>query len=99
MNHIAARKDENQTLIVEAMRKAGVFVTILSDDGVPDLLCGYPKTGWTLLEVKNPAQIPSKRKLKPKQEVFFAFAHAVKCPVFKIETIADAFAAVGIEIQ
>ena len=70
----AARVDENQAAIVDALRKAGasVFITSMVGDSFPDLVAGYGGTTY-LLEVKNPNKPKADRQLTPKQAVFFAF--------------------------
>lgn len=50
----AARRDDSEGPIVEALRAAGASVTVIGmGDGVPDLLCGFRGTTY-LLEVKAP---------------------------------------------
>ena len=63
MRH-AARVDENQAAIVQALRDAGAYVWII---GLPvDLLVGYKN--WTfLMEIKT----DSKKRLTKLQEDFF----------------------------
>jgi hypothetical protein len=57
----AKRVDQNQAMIVEALRRAGASVQVLSEvgKGVPDLLIGITthqgKAVNVLVEVKNPA--------------------------------------------
>jgi len=67
----ANRIDENQSIIVDALRKSGAYVRIVTmGDGVPDLLVGYK--GYTLLlEVKDGDKAPSKRKLTDAEQKFF----------------------------
>jgi len=50
------RRDQNQAVIVAALRDAGATVTILAGvgGGCPDLLVGWRGQNY-LLEVKNPA--------------------------------------------
>lgn len=48
----AARKDDNHTAIVEALRAAGATVEAISGTGTPDLLCGFRGQNF-LLEVKT----------------------------------------------
>ena len=60
----AARVDENQAAIVEALRKAGAYVWVI---GLPvDLLCGFRGHTW-LIEIKR----DSKARLTPLQQDFF----------------------------
>lgn len=49
----AARRDENEPEIVQALEAVGATVQILSFPGVPDLLVGWRGQMW-LLEVKLP---------------------------------------------
>lgn len=63
MRRYAAKVDENQPEIVEALRAVGATVTPLHTvgGGVPDLLCGFRGVTY-LLEVKVPV---GKRDPKP----------------------------------
>jgi Holliday junction resolvase len=65
------RVDGNHSEIVKALRQAGVSVLSLADigNGCPDLLCAVPKK-TVLLEVKDPSQPPSKRRLTPDEQQF-----------------------------
>lgn len=67
----AARIDENQALIVKALRGCGAYVRFLSEgNGLPDLLVGY--NGQTILmEVKDGRKVPSARKLTDLEAEFF----------------------------
>lgn len=67
----ANRIDANQNKIVDALRKAGAVVRIISQgDGIPDLLVGY--RGFTILmEVKDGDKVPSARKLTDAEQKFF----------------------------
>jgi hypothetical protein len=91
----AARVDGNHGTITDALRSVGCWVrsTAGMGDGFPDLLVWYWRTGFTLLEVKDPAQPPSKRVLTTRETEFFR-----SCPGRKarVETVAQAFDAVGI---
>lgn len=59
-----AKIDANQPAIVKALRDAGCTVQSLAQmgKGVPDLLVGKNGNNF-LLEVKDPSQKPSQRKL------------------------------------
>ena len=62
--------DANQLDIVKALRQAGASVTSLASvgGGCPDLLVGIRKV-TTVMEVKDGAKPPSKRKLtEPEQD-------------------------------
>jgi Holliday junction resolvase len=67
----ANRIDANQNQIVDALRKVGAVVRIISQgDGIPDLLVGYK--GYTILmEVKDGDKVPSARKLTEAEQKFF----------------------------
>lgn len=67
----ANRIDANQNAIVDALRKAGAYVRIISQgDGIPDLLVAYK--GYTILmEVKDGNKPPSARKLTEAEQKFF----------------------------
>jgi len=56
--------DSNQNEIVKALRQAGASVTSLASvgNGCPDLLVGIRKV-TTVMEVKDGAKPPSKRRL------------------------------------
>lgn len=61
----ARRTDGNHAVVRDTLRALpGVTVTDLSGAGagIPDLLVGYAGRNY-LLEVKDPAQVPSRRRL------------------------------------
>lgn len=65
----AARVDDNQQEIVEALLKAGASVLYLHGVGMgaPDLCIGFRGKNW-LLELKDGNKPPSARKLTPMQK-------------------------------
>ncbi len=69
----AARVDENQSTLVKALRARGYSVacTHAAGKGFPDLVVGRNGLNW-LLEIKDPAQEPARRKLTPAQVDFHA---------------------------
>lgn len=68
----AARVDGNQPAIVKALRGIGASVLHLHQiHNAFDLLVGYRGRTF-LLEVKDPAQPPSKRQLTPGEAAFRA---------------------------
>lgn len=88
------RSDGNRNIIVKALRDVGVKVY---DLGEPvDLMVGYRRR-IVLMEVKDGARKPSERRLRPAQQAFFD--EWSEFPVFKVETLNDAFQALGIEVQ
>lgn len=52
LNRYAAKRDKNESAIVDALRKAGATVTPISGAGVGDLLCGFRGNNY-LLEIKT----------------------------------------------
>ena len=65
----AAKTDANQTVIVNALRKAGASVQSLAavGKGCPDLLVGYGGINY-LMEVKDGNKVQSAQKLNIEQE-------------------------------
>lgn len=90
----AAKVDDNQEAIVAALRAAGATAQSLAQvgKGVPDLLVGYRRQSF-LLEVKDPAQPPSKRALTADQQVWHRSWNGF--PVAIVQTPDDALAAIG----
>ncbi len=78
----ARKTDGNQTKVVQALRKAGLSVRVTSmlGDGFPDLVVAgrkrasefnhYKRPMTILVELKDPSQPPSKRKLTPDEQKF-----------------------------
>ena len=87
LNRYAARRDANEGDIIDGLRRAGFRVHQLSQ---PLDLLVWPKAGgrFGLIEVKDPKQIPSKRRLKPSQQTFFAESEG--CPRIKAESFEQA---------
>jgi hypothetical protein len=71
MSRFARKVDANQAAVVRALRAVGATVQSLASvgGGCPDLLVGYRGRTY-LLEVKDGARMPSKRRLRPGQEAF-----------------------------
>ena len=94
---LAARVDANQQQIVAALRKAGVFVQILSavGEGVPDLLCAYDGR-WLLLEVKDSAKPLSAQALTKVQIKWHETAKQY-APVYVVNSVAQAMQAINTE--
>ncbi len=72
LNRQPRRVDANQPAVVDALRAFGATVRSLADigKGCPDLLVGY-RGRTILMEVKDGAQPPSKRRLTEDEESFF----------------------------
>jgi len=66
-----ARKDENQTEIVEGLRKLGISVAITHQlgKGFPDIVCGYHGKNY-MIEIKDGNKSPSQQKLSDDEIVF-----------------------------
>jgi len=90
----ANRVDDNQAEIVNALEKVGASVKSLGavGDGCPDLLVGHSSVNY-LMEVKNPQQFPSHRKLTPEQEKWHRLWRGQKAIV---ETPEDALRVLGL---
>jgi hypothetical protein len=90
----AKRTDGNHAMIRDALKRCGftVFDTHELGGGFPDLAV-YHAHRAVLLEVKDPAQPPSKRRLTPAEKEFHARWNGV---AFVVETVAEAIAAIGV---
>lgn len=89
----AARVDENQAEIVQALRAAGASVQSLAavGQGVPDLLVGHRQVTF-LLEVKDGRKPPSARKLTPDEA---AWHDAWRGLVVVVASVDEALRAIG----
>lgn len=85
----AAKRDDNEALIVTALQSAGWTVVRVSDAGAPDLLC-VRMGEIRLLEVKGP-----KGTLTPAQEVAFERLNRAGVTVLVVRSPPDALEAVG----
>jgi hypothetical protein len=90
----AARVDANHSQIVKALRAIGASVADTSavGKGFPDLVVKFRGSLW-LMECKDGAKPPSKRKLTPAQEKFVAEWQDV---VYVVKSPAEAVAALGV---
>lgn len=81
---LRAKVDDNQKVIVEALRKAGRAVAITSTvgNGFPDLVVGFGGKNF-LLEIKK----TSKSKLTPDQLEFISFWRGQWA---RVETVEEA---------
>lgn len=91
----AARIDENQTQIVNDLRKLGASVQSLSKEGmgVPDLLVGYRGSNY-LLEVKNPAR--TKKRQQANDAWQKPWHDAWRGQVAIITTLDEALSVIGV---
>lgn len=89
----AARTDGNHGLIADAFKAAGCAVESLHDvgRGVPDLLVSVPGRTF-VVEIKDPAQPPSKRRLTPDEK---RWHEAWKDRVHIVETVEQALTLVA----
>jgi hypothetical protein len=67
----AARIDDNQKEIVQALRAVGASVAVTSalGDGFGDIVIGFRGQNF-IIEIKDENKPPSKRKLTPAEEEF-----------------------------
>jgi hypothetical protein len=88
------RTDHNQPLIVRALRSVGATVQPLHTigRGCPDLLVGFRGVNF-VLEVKNPTQKPSDRRLTPDE---LAWHEAWGGQKAVVETEAEALKIIGV---
>lgn len=94
MSRRAAKVDDNQREIVEAVLKAGASVLYLHGVGMgaPDLCIGFRGRNW-LLEVKDGNKPPSARKLNKMQERWHQQWNG---QVAVVESPEDALRAIGL---
>lgn len=87
LNRYDARRDANEGDIIDGLKRTGFSVYQLNK---PLDLLVWPKAGgrFGLIEVKDPKQPPSRRRLKPAQQEFFAQSEG--CPRIKVETFTQA---------
>ena len=85
------RTDRTQAAIVQALRRVGASVLVLSNvgDGCPDLLCGWQGHSL-LLEVKDGLKRPSQRRLTTDQQAFVETWRGG--PVRVVQSVDEAFA-------
>ena len=93
MNRRAAKIDGNQYDIVDALIAAGASVQTLANVGFgcPDLLIGYRGINF-LIEIKDPAQAPNKRRFNSHQKTWHALW---KGKAHLVETVDQALLVVG----
>ena len=90
----AARVDDNQQEVVEALLKAGASVLYLHGVGMgaPDICIGFRGKNW-LLELKDGDKRPSARKLTPMQE---RWHQQWRGHVAVVKDVDEALAAIGL---
>ena len=91
----AARIDSNQNEIVEALRKAGCSVCVLSNvgKGCPDLAVGRQGVTY-MLEVKDGRKPPSKQRLTEDEQAW----HDAWCGhAAVVKNVDEALVAVGLK--
>lgn len=99
MSRFARRVDDNHAAIrraLELVPGCHVWDSSHAGSGLPDLLVTYRHALW-FVEVKNPAQVPSKRKLSPAEVEFKAFVdRALGVAYVVVETVDQALLAMGV---
>lgn len=88
------RVDDNQQLIVQALRRAGASILHLHTigRGCPDVLAGF-RGNNVLLEIKNGMQPPSRRKLTTQEAAWHQTWRGGR--VVTVATIHEALVAIG----
>ena len=86
----AAKRDDNERTIVEALRKVGAFVQPL--DAI-DLLVAH-KGYWYVMEVKDPAKPLTQRRLTF-DEMDLVRRLRNEAPLHLVETVEQALAVIG----
>lgn len=89
----AMRTDENQTVIVAAMRYIGATVTILRQgEGIADLLVSF-RGSWFVIEVKNPSKPKRDQELTEEEKKWIeeqkAPVHIVFSPAQAIDVLRN----------
>ena len=98
----AARRDQGEAAIVNALRKVGAVVRHVSAEGLPDLLVGHGGR-WLWLEVKQPlgsrgGKSKDGQRLQPAQALFFAEALLNGLPAHVVRSPEQALAVIGVEV-
>ncbi len=98
----AARRDDGERPIVDALRKAGAMVRHVSAEGLPDLIVGF-RGRWLWLEVKRPlgamgGSSADGQHLQPAQAVFFAEALLAGLPAHVVRSPEEALRVIGVEV-
>jgi len=89
----AARTDDNQNEIVQALRDVGASIAITSalGSGFVDIVAGYRGINY-LIEIKDGSKPPSKRQLTPDEQEFHDLWRGA---VIVVRDIDEALRAVG----
>jgi hypothetical protein len=92
----ACRTDANHAAIRDALRSVGAYVIDTSHvgQGFADLVVGW-RGQWYMVELKNGALPPSKRRLTIDQQILHAQAARVGCTVHVVKTETEALALLG----
>lgn len=96
MRRIAARRDFNHGAIVDAFKSMGAMVYDASADGggMSDLVIAW-RGHFLLVEIKDGAKSPSRRKLTPAQIIFHGEAAMRGCKVHIVTNVDEALALLG----
>jgi len=91
------RTDANHKAIVEQLRQRGIAVLDLhSLPGALDLLVGF-RGVLSLIELKDGAKSPSRRRVTDAEQTTIARFRAVGCPVIVAATLEALLSAIGVE--
>lgn len=93
MTRYAKATDSNHAQIRDQLRKLGVWVwdTHALGNGFPDLLA-CARGRFVLLELKDPSQPPSKRRLTKAEQAFYLGCPG---PIKLVMTVTQALVALG----
>ena len=87
---IAAKVDGNHAALRKQAQDCGIFWldTFRLGKGAPDaFVCRWGE--WWAIEIKDPAQPPSRRRLTPDEEAWHEAAADQDAPVAVVETLDD----------
>jgi len=93
----AARVDENQKVVVAALKQAGATVELLHAVGkdVPDLLVGFNGMNF-LIEVKNPNRKSPRGRIRPSDNMHADWHAAWRGQVATVWTELEALQVIGV---
>lgn len=97
MSRYARATDANHGTILRGLHRLGIWARDTHEvgDGFPDIIA-HGRSGFVLLEVKDPAQPPSRRRLTDAEE---AFHGSCPGPVAVIHTIQEAVEELGFKLK
>lgn len=95
MGRYTQRTDSNHAEIVRRARQVGcAVIDIHALAGTLDIVVGFRGVIY-LVEIKDGAKIPSKRRLTPAEEKTVEEFRRVDCPVYIVESADDLLRVIG----